>query len=227
MISGKIFDYLRDLAVNNNREWFNDNKRLYTEARGEFEEFVARFISMVSAIDPSVGNPTVKDSIFRINRDVRFSNDKRPYKRNFSCFVANGGKKSVLPGYYIQLEPGASFFGGGLWCPEADMLKKVRAEISFFPEDLEAVLNNSTFKTMFGGLRPDKLKSAPKGFAKDHEAIELIKYKSFTVDRNFADEEFQLPGFESELKKSIEALFPLNTFLVRAIEAPEEEKIEF
>ncbi len=227
MISGKILEYLRDLAANNNREWFHDNKSYYTEARGEFEEFVGRFIAMVADADPTVGLPSVKDSIYRINRDVRFSNDKRPYKRNFSCFVANGGRKSLLPGYYIQFEPQGSLFGGGLWCPEADMLKKVRTEISFFPEDLEAVLNNRAFKDTFGEMRPDKLKSAPKGYAKDHEAIELLKYKSFLVEQTYSDDELLSASFEEKLRNAIVTLQPLNAFLIRALEAPEEEKIDF
>lgn len=227
MISGKILEFLKELASNNNREWFLDNKSYYNEVRGEFEEFVASFIRMVSGVDPSVGMPTVKETIFRINRDIRFSADKRPYKRNFSCFVANGGRKSQLPGYYLQIEPGGSLFGGGIWCPEPEILNKVRTEISFFPEDISEVLENKQFKSLYGTLYPDKLKSAPKGFAKDHEAIELLKYKSFMAEMAFSDEEISSSSFEDQLKNAIVTLQPLNRFLLRAIEAPEEEKIDF
>lgn len=227
MISEKIFDFLSALAANNNREWFHDNKPSYIEARQEFEHFVANFIGMIGQIDPSIGKPTAKESIFRLNRDIRFSNDKRPYKQNFGCYVAQGGRKSILPGYYIQFEPGASFFGGGIYCPQADILKKVRSEIAVFPEDLSAILERPSFKQTFGDLWPDRLKSAPKGFPKDHEAIELLKYKSYTATCNFTDEQCLADGFENTLKAAIGNLRPLNDFLLRAIEAPEEEKIEF
>ncbi len=227
MVSEKIFDFLSTLAANNNREWFHDNKPLYMEARMAFETFVSRFIEMVGHIDPSVGKPTVKESIFRINRDIRFSNDKRPYKQNFGCYVAQGGRKSILPGYYIQFEPGASFFGGGIYCPQADVLKKIRNEIAVFPEDLSAILEKPAFKQTFGDLWPDHLKTAPKGFPKDHVAIELLKYKSYTATCNFTDEQCLAEGFENELNAAISNLRPLNDFLLRAIEAPEEEKIEF
>lgn len=227
MISEKIFDFLSALAANNNREWFHDNKPSYIEARQEFEHFVANFIGMIGQTDPSIGKPTAKESIFRLNRDIRFSNDKRPYKQNFGCYVAQGGRKSILPGYYIQFEPGASFFGGGIYCPQADVLKKVRNEIAVFPEDLSAILEKPSFKQTFGPLWPDQLKSAPKGFPKDHVAIELLKYKSYTATCNFTDEQCMAPGFENELKQAISNLRPLNEFLLRAIEAPEEEKIEF
>lgn len=227
MIEEKIFEFLRNLSINNNREWFHDNKPFYTEARMAFEEFVSHFIELIGQIDPTVGKPTVKESIFRINRDIRFSNDKRPYKQNFGCYVAQGGRKSILPGYYIQLEPGASFFGGGIYCPQADILKKVRNEISVFPEDLSAILEKPSFKQTFGDLWLDQLKSAPKGFPKDHVAIELLKYKSYTATCNFTDEQCQSKGFDKILEKAIAELHPLNEFLLRAIEAPEEEKIEF
>ncbi len=227
MITEKIFDFLTDLSRNNNREWFVANKERYMEARREFELFVEKFIEMVAQNDPSVGKPTVKETIFRINRDIRFSNDKRPYKQNFGCYVANGGRKSILPGYYIQFEPGASFFGGGIYCPQADVLKKVRNEIAVFPEDLSAILEKPAFKQTFGELWPDKLKSAPKGFAKDHLAIELIKYKSYTVTSNLTDAQCMASTFDVKLNDAIKKLRPLNDFLLRAIEAPEEEKVEF
>ena len=165
--------------------------------------------------------------MFRINRDVRFSNDKRPYKQHFGCYVANGGRKSILPGYYVHFEPGSSFFGGGLYCPEAEILRKVRNEISVFPEDLSAILEKPDFKKTFGELWPDKLKSAPKGFPKDHLAIELIKYKSFTATCSLTDAECTAANLEHKLNQSIKTLRPFNEFLLRAIEAPEEEKIEF
>lgn len=227
MVSEKIFDFLAALAANNNREWFSANKIRYTEARQEFEHFVANFIEMIGEIDPTIGKPTVKETIFRINRDIRFSNDKRPYKQNFGCYVAQGGRKSILPGYYIQFEPGATFFGGGIYCPQADVLKKVRNEIAVFPEDLSAILEKPSFKKTFGPLWPDQLKTAPKGFPKDHVAIELLKYKSYTATCNFSDEQCMTQGFENDLKAAISNLRPLNDFLLRAIEAPEEEKIEF
>lgn len=227
MLSNKIFNYLSNLSVNNNREWFAENKQQYTEARTEFEEFFALVIDTVAGQDATIGQPTVKESIFRINRDVRFCHDKRPYKQNFSGFIANGGRKSILPGYYLQFDADAVIFGGGLHHPEAGMLKKVRDEISVFPEEMGRILKSKEFHLIYGELWPERLKSAPKGYAKDHEAIELLKYKSYTATCSFTIAQALSPKFIDDITLATKALHPLNTYLLNAIEAPEEEKIDF
>ncbi len=207
------------------RELEGDNTKTFWQAhKATYEQDVKAPFEALSELVAEEFGPL---KVFRPNRDVRFSNDKRPYKQHFGCYVANGGRKSILPGYYVHFEPGSSFFGGGLYCPEAEILRKVRNEISVFPEDLSAILEKPDFKKTFGELWPDKLKSAPKGFPKDHLAIELIKYKSFTATCSLTDAECTAANLEHKLNQSIKTLRPFNEFLLRAIEAPEEEKIEF
>lgn len=223
MIEAKVFDYLKQLKSNNNREWFNDNKSLYNEARASFEASIEQFIQIVSEVDPDIGSLTAKECIFRIYRDTRFAKDKTPYKINMGGFVVKGGRKSPLAGYYLHVEPGASMIAGGIYCPPSDILKAVRREIYNFTDEYKAIINDPNFKTVFSERFEDKLKMAPKGFPKDFEDIELLKYKSFAPLHSASDEELMSDDALQNIRHIIATLEPHNRFINRGITEEEDE----
>lgn len=223
MIDPIIFDFLTRLKENNNREWFTEHKPEFIEAKEAFEKNVTAFINIVKEIDPSVGDQVAKDCIFRIYRDTRFAKDKTPYKTNMGAFVSKGGRKSSLAGYYLHLEPNASMIAGGIYCPQSDVLKAVRKEIYHFPEEFKQILFDSEFKEVFPQMYEDKLKMAPKGFPKDFEDIELLKYKSYTVLHSPTDAELIGENAESHIKRVVKVLEPFNSFINRGITEEEEE----
>jgi len=223
MIDAIVFDFLTQLKANNNREWFNDNKALFNKAKASFETSMQKFIDLVHEIDPGVGELTAKECVFRIYRDTRFAKDKTPYKINMGGFVAKGGRKSPLAGYYLHVEPGDSMVAGGIYCPPSDILKAVRREIYNFADEYKAIINDESFKEVFPQKFEDKLKMAPKGFPKDFEDIELLKYKSFTPFHVASDEELMNDKELKNIRHIIETLEPHNTFINRGITSEEEE----
>ncbi|TAJ06807.1 DUF2461 domain-containing protein [Marinilabiliaceae bacterium JC017] len=223
MIASVIPEFLTQLAANNNREWFAENKPLYQTAKNAFEATVAQFIALVQETDKTVGQPAPKDCIFRLFRDTRFSKDKTPYKTNFGAYVAKGGRKSQYAGYYLHIDPGQSFFGGGIYCPQPAVLKTLRREIYNFPEEFKDILEDAPFKQAYGEMYADKLKMAPKGFPKDFEFIDLLKYKSYTVIHELEPSILQSPELEDYIRDQIKLLYPFNDFLNRAIDHQEDE----
>lgn len=223
MIEAKVFDFLTQLKANNKREWFNDNKALFNEAKASFEVSLQTFIDLVYELDPGVGELSAKECVFRIYRDTRFAKDKTPYKTNMGGFVAKGGRKSPLPGYYLHIEPGASMVAGGIYCPPPNILKAVRREIYNFSDEFKAIIHDAEFMRIFPQKFEDKLKMAPKGFPKDFEDIELLKYKSFAPFHAAADKELMNDKDLKNIRHIIETLEPHNTFINRAIAEEEEE----
>ena len=138
-----ILQFLADLKENNHREWFDANRQRYQKVKVQFEKFVTGLTGELALIDTSIGLLDAKNCVFRIFRDVRFSKDKQPYKTNFGAFIANGGRKSPRAGYYIHIEPGESMAGGGIYMPEAEVLKKVRNEIYFGSKDFRGLIEES------------------------------------------------------------------------------------
>jgi uncharacterized protein (TIGR02453 family) len=155
---------------------------------------------------------------FRIYRDVRFSSDKTPYKRHLSAAIGKGGRKSPLPGLYIHIEPNENWVGGGMWRPEAPLLKKVRQEIDYNWDEFNKIISTKSFKKMFGELYDDKMTLLPKGYAKENPAADVLRYKSFVYGRTFTNEEVMQPIFLKELQKTYAALLPFFNFLYRAAE---------
>lgn len=174
-------EFLHDLRSNNNRDWFNENRSRYTHAKKEFESFINTLIPAIKKIDNGVDVTTSKECMFRIFRDVRFSKNKEPYKNNFGAFIAKGGKKSSYAGYYVHFEPENSFLGGGIYMPQPIFLKAIRTEIVEKTQEYKKILNSKSFKNTFGEIFGEKLKTAPRGFAKDFPDLELIKHKHFAV----------------------------------------------
>ena len=216
----EILKFLELLSGNNNREWFEANKPMYQQAKSLYETLITNTITGIGAFDSSIGHPLAKDCLFRIFRDVRFSKDKAPYKTNFGAFIASGGRKSPKSGYYIHIEPGKSFIGGGIYMPQPDVLKKLRQEVYFNAPELRAILSEKKFKSTFGALGDwDKLKRPPKDFPADFEHIDLLMYKSYAVGHNLKDEEILEDSFPEKILEVCKTMKPLNDFLNRAAEA--------
>lgn len=213
-----ILDFLNDLKVNNNRDWFQANKNQYDIAKSEVELFAAQTIELISGIDASVQSPLVKDCMFRIFRDVRFSNDKLPYKTNFGFFVARGGRKSIFPGYYFHFEPGQSMIAAGVYQPQPEMLKRIRNEVYFNSTAFSDIVEKTSFKRVFNQLDDfDKLKKAPKDFPADFPKIDLLKYRSYIVSRSITDDELLSSRFDAQAKMIIDEVQSFMAFLNHAI----------
>lgn len=146
MVQPTTIEFLKELKSNNSKSWFDQNRKRYDIMKSDYISLAGRILEQMKDIDPSLDMVTAKDCIFRINRDVRFSADKSPYKTNLGIALHPGGKKFNLAAYYLHIEPGQSFIGGGLWMPEAPLLSKVRKEIHYFYHDLVDILNNPLYK---------------------------------------------------------------------------------
>lgn len=220
MLRPATLKFLNSLKINNNRPWFEENREQYDIVRAGFLEMVGELIKQIARFEPQIGNQTAKDCVFRINRDVRFSKDKSPYKSNFSCYFNKAGKKSNGAGYYLHIEPGKSFAGGGIWMPENGVLAKIRQEIDYNFKDFKKITGNSLFKKNFAkGVSSDaSLIRPPKGYDELNPAIEFLKMKSFIVSRSFTDAEVQSKNFVSDVAKTFAAMKPFIDFLNTAIE---------
>lgn len=218
----EIFDFLELLQENNNREWFNDNKKLYLSAKDKFNVLVEFIGVEIEKFDPDFKFTSSKDCTFRIYRDIRFSKDKRPYKNNFGAYFSIGGRKSPLAGYYLHLQKDASFFGGGIYHPEKDKLKAIRQEIYYSYKDLEKILSEDTFHNVYPVLMDDRLVNGPKDFPKDSPAIEFLKYKSFAVTHQLKDSDVFKDSFANDVLKGFAILMSLNNYLNNAIKLAEE-----
>jgi uncharacterized protein (TIGR02453 family) len=175
-------------------------------------------------LDNSLEPLEVKNCTFRINRDIRFSKDKSPYKTNMGVWMSQDRTQKNAPGYYIHYEPGNCFVAGGVWCPETNELKKIRKEIEFFYDDLEGIVSNKNFKKEFGQLDRSEnnvLKKAPKDFEANHPAIEFLKLKSFTTSVKINESVFTEADFSKKIAAKLILLKPLNDFLKRGLETEE------
>ncbi|MFV5692348.1 DUF2461 domain-containing protein [Flavobacterium sp. LT1R49] len=220
MLSKDTLQFLDDLKANNNRDWFLENKKRYEAFKKDYQQLVADLLDVMKPMDPSLEMLEVKNCTFRINRDIRFSKDKTPYKSHLGVWLSSGAKGLNRSGYYIHLEKGASFIAGGLYCPEADDLKKMRKEIAYFHDDLEAILEDKNFKKEFKDFdRNEKntLKNPPRGYEKDHPAIDLLKLKSFESSQRIDISEVTKKDFVATMSKKLITLKPLNDFINRAL----------
>ena len=221
MITKDAIQFLADLVANNNTEWMHANKKRYDNFKKDYHNYIASLLVEMKPLDKKLEPLEVKNCTFRINRDIRFSKDKLPYKTNIGVWMSQNLNRKNAPGYYIHFEKGNSFIAGGVWCPEPDELKKIRKEIAFFYEDLEKIVNNKKFKSEFGALTRDDsntLKKAPKDFEADHPAIEYLKLKSFTASEKIDDKLFMNADFSKKIAQKLTALKPMNDFLHRALE---------
>lgn len=210
--------FLSQLAENNSKEWMDANKKWYQDTRAEFLEDVEVFLKQLSELEPEFSTFKPKECVFRQNRDIRFSANKNPYKLNFGAYFSPGGKKSDGPGYYVQVQPGNSFFGGGIWMPPSDVLKKIRKEIDYSGAELEKIETESEFKKLFGEISGEKLKTSPRDYEADHPYIEYLKLKSFTVTRPISDKDVDSGNYINLAMEGFRKMKPFNDFLAQAIE---------
>ena len=214
---GKIFHFLIDLQINNNRKWFNDNKIRYEEAKDEFLLFLDGFLPQLKSIDPQINIEDPKKYMFRIYRDVRFSKNKAPYKTNFGAYIAKDGRKSGNAGYYIHIEPDHCFIGGGIYKPDAESLKAIRQYIFNHTRDFKSIIENEEFHSYFPEIHGEKLKRAPKDFPNDFENIELLKHKSYAMIHRVENEFWFQKDLQKHLIEIYKYLLPFNHFLNKSI----------
>jgi len=216
-------DFIKKLSQNNNREWFAEHKKEYESEREIVIAFADDLLAKMQAHD-SIETVSGKKSIFRIYRDVRFSKNKAPYKTHWSGSFkrATNLKRG---GYYFHIEPGNSFMGGGFWGPESKDLKKMRFNIAEFESEFRNILADQNFVKHFGKMEGEQLKTAPKGVAKDHPAIDLLRYKQYLLIRRFTDEEVLNANFANELNKSFKAMRPFLDFMSEALTTNENGEL--
>lgn len=213
IISTKTFDFLKKLTKNNNREWFNENKNLYTDSQENVITFLEELVKEMSGFDQELAKIDAKKALFRIYRDTRFSKDKIPYKTNFGASLGMG-KGSQKGGYYLHLEPGKSFLAGGVYMPESSVLKEIRKEISLYGDEFAKIINNKDFKKHFTELDPtDKLKKVPQGFEKEDPMGDYLKLKNFIVVYKIDDETVLDKNAVKEMAKIFKLMKPFNDFL--------------
>ncbi len=219
MLQTTTTNFLKGLAANNNKPWFDNNRDAYAAAKEDFELFATAVLKELAKNEPGFAEQKAKDCVFRIFRDVRFSKEKTPYKPNFGAYFSKGGKKFPGAGYYVHVEPGGrSFAGGGLWMPEAPILKAVRQEIDYNLDEFKAILTDKKFKKAFPEVNGEKAKKPPVGYTEDNPGIEYIKLKSFTVTHQLSDEQLESKQFVKQVTDLFTTMRPLVDFLNRAVE---------
>ncbi len=213
-----ILSFLKSLVQNNNRDWFNENKKAYQDSLDLFREFIAELLGGLVKIDPTLGDLVPKDTIFRIYKDVRFSKDKSPYKTHFGSWMAKGGRKSADAGYYFHLEPGNSFMAAGVYMPPKEQLNLIRQEIVFHPAAyLDIIRDPLISKGYERGGKEDMLKKGPVGFPKDFEHMEEIKFKHFIFSKYYKDGAIVRNGFSQTVVADYQGLLPLVNYLNNAM----------
>ena len=199
--------FLKDLEKHNNREWFTGHKDQYDAALANVNQFRDAVLQQLNKTD------VIEDGrVFRIYRDVRFSKDKAPYKNNFGIHFTRAGKER-RGGYYLHIQPGESFAGGGFWSPEPQDLKRIRDEFAFDDKPIRKLIANKTFTKYFGTLNGDELKTAPSGYDRDHPAIDLIRKKQYIIGRKFNNKEVIDPLFLKEVILSFQAMRPFFDYM--------------
>ena len=207
MISKTELDFLSELAENNNREWFNDNKNRFDKHHNIIKSFFGNIHLELGSHDN-----IEKMQIHRIYRDIRFSKDKTPYKNNFSVSY-DRAKPYLRGGYYLHVQPGASFIGGGFWEPNAEDLKRIRKEFELDDSTIRSIVAEDNFIKYFGTLQGSELKTAPKDFDKEHHAIDLIRKKQYLVYRRFSDKEVLSENFRREVLDTFQAMRPFFDYM--------------
>lgn len=214
-IQPSTLEFLMDLSIHNNRDWFAENKPRYEVAKTNFKDFGNALLEEMNKIDH-----IDQLKFHRIYRDVRFSKDKTPYQNHVSCSLSRA-TKLLRGGYYLHIEPGKSFLGGGFWEPNAADLARIRQEIAFDAQPLRAIINHENFKKTFGKLEGEQVKTAPRGYAKDHEAIDLLRYKQFLLSQEFTDAEVTNPDFLKKVVNGFQMMRPFFDYMSEVLTTDE------
>lgn len=209
------FEFLQKLRQHNNREWFNEHKTTYQQELQHLEQFAEALLAKMNTHD-LIETSSGKKSLYRIYRDTRFSQDKTPYKTHWSGSFKRATQQR-RGGYYFHIEQGNSFVAGGFFGPVPADLKLIRDDIAFDPAPLQKILKNKTFMAYFGSLQGEQVKTTPKGYPADHEAIELLRFKQYLLIRKFTDEEVMAPSFLEEANKTYIAMRPFFDYMTEVL----------
>jgi len=215
MQTKNILQFINELKINNNREWFAENKGWYDQVRVEFEQLSKDLIVEISKFDEEIKHVEVKDCVFRIYRDTRFSHDKTPYKTHFGVYIASaGGRKSQRAGYYMHLDPAGCFVAVGVWCPDANVLKALRQSVYDNIDELNEIRTNPDFSRYYTSFfEEDKLKIVPRGFPKDFPDAELLKLKHYLVEFKLDETILNAVDFVPKVAGILKQAYPFNLFL--------------
>jgi uncharacterized protein (TIGR02453 family) len=220
MLQASTLDFLKNLKKNNNKEWFDANRKAYETARNNFIDVTATVLQGIGKVDESLAKLEPKKCIFRINRDVRFSKDKSPYKTNFGMSFSRGGKNAMSAGYYFHLEPEECFIGGGIYMPMPNEVKKIRQEIDYNFADFKKIIHQRTFVQTFNNLDFSKefsLQRPPKGYDESNEAIDYLKLKTWIVSLKVTEPEILDKNLPNRIIKAFEVMQPFIFFLNNAL----------
>lgn len=215
-IEQSTLDFLSDLKYHNEREWFLKNRKRYDDAKKNFESFVQAVIDRITEFDPILKGLEVKSCTYRINRDIRFSNDKTIYKTHLGAFIVRGGKKNGdrYAGYYVHVEPGnKNMIAGGAYIPPMPWLTAIREKIGEQGDTFVKIIKSKEFRDYFGEIEGEKLKSAPKGYSRDNQYIEYLKMKSFLISKMISDKDITGEECFDYIIRASRAMKPLNDFL--------------
>lgn len=221
MLEPSTIKFLKDLKKNNDKSWFDLHRPVYEKARKDFENFVQELINKTGKKDTEIAGLKARECMFRINRDIRFSKNKAPYKSNFGASINRGGKKSVFAGYYFHFEPGNSFAGGGLWAPMPQDLQKLRQEIDYCFDEFSGIVGAKKFRSVYGELDRSEeytLSRVPRGYEPNNPAAEYLKLKSVIAMRPVTDKELLSEKLVNETSNTFLALSPLINFINRALQ---------
>jgi uncharacterized protein (TIGR02453 family) len=219
-----VFPFLKDLAENNTKEWFERNKSRYEAVKSAYHALAGNILDKMKQQDPSLECLEVKNCTFRIYKDTRFSKDKTPYKTSLGIILTPYGKKMHLAGYYVHLEDGKSFVGGGLYMPPNDMVKKVRNEIMTFSEEFLSLVNDRQFISTFGTLDMSPqfmLKKYPKDISPDNHVADYTRLKSFTTGKHYTNEEVLSKEFIPNCCQDLTKLKGVIHFINRGLSSDE------
>jgi uncharacterized protein (TIGR02453 family) len=220
MLQSATICFLKHLQDNNNKPWFDAHRQVYENAKADLQAMVGQLIPAIASFDEPIGALQVKECTFRINRDVRFSKNKRPYKNNMAAYFSRGGKKASVAGYYFHCEPGKSYAAGGFYSPMPAELAKIRQEIDYNFDEWKKIIDNKTFKKNFpdGVDGIESLQRPPKGYDETNPAIHYLKMKHFIVSKPITDIELQSKTLVKDVAKIFQTMKPMLDFLNLAVE---------
>lgn len=210
-LTKSTFEFLKKLKSNNNRNWFLEHKPFYQEENERVILFADAVLEEMKKYD-HIETPSGKKSIYRIYRDVRFSKDKTPYKTHFSGYLRRATEQ-LRGGYYFHIEPNNCFVGGGFWSPNSEDLLRIRKEIDYDASELRAILNTEKFKHTFGELKGKTLKTVPRGFDKNHPAIDLLRFKQFLLIKKFDDSAVLNKDFNLKVVETFNEMRPFFDYM--------------
>ncbi|MEX1189673.1 MAG: DUF2461 domain-containing protein [Bacteroidia bacterium] len=214
----EALQFLTKLEKNNNRDWFLEHKKEYEFGKKQVLGLVEQVLSGIYAFDAGMEGLKPSSCMFRINRDVRFSANKNPYKNNMGAYMSKAGKKSPYAGYYLHIQPSGAFIAAGIWMPESKILNAIRQEIHFNHSNLRKILKSKDLVSHFGEMQGEQLKTSPKGFDIEHPAIDLLRFKSFVFSHSFTDKEVDSADFAIRCIEHYKAAYPFIIFLNEAVE---------